>query len=196
MVDLRYEFIVQNYSYKQTPSGEPINWRLTFRIGNLVHHEMGQCVGSLMPSNASFKFNYTGLDGTYWGNKVKKFFPRPHRESNRFFFPTVKSPPPQGQGRFIKIADPSVCPTGTFFFFLVPFKIRCFFPCNSKQHYMYFTGAFVVNSRYYFLSFFQIIEYACVFIISGGVAAQGGCVLCIIFCPYFSEGRLFTVLMH
>ena len=30
---------------------------------------------------------------------------------------TVKSPPPQGQGRFIKIADPSVCPTkGDFFF--------------------------------------------------------------------------------
>jgi len=64
-----YEFIVQNYSYQQTKRGEPINWRLTFRIGNLVHHEMGQCVGSSMQSNASFKFNYTGLSGTYWGEK-------------------------------------------------------------------------------------------------------------------------------
>ena len=41
---------------------------------------------------------------------------------------------PQGQGRFIKIAAPSVCPTGGlffFFFFLVPFKILL--SCNSKQ---------------------------------------------------------------
>lgn len=65
----KYEFIVQNYSYQQTTSGEPINWRLTFRIGNLVHHEVGQCVGRSEASNASFKFNYTGLDGTYWGKK-------------------------------------------------------------------------------------------------------------------------------
>ena len=29
---------------------------------------------------------------------------------------TGKPPPPQGQGRFIKIADPSICPTrGDFF---------------------------------------------------------------------------------
>ena len=44
-----------------------------------------------------------------------------------------KVPPPPGQGRFIKIADPSVCPKGGLLFFLVLFKIPCFLPCISKE---------------------------------------------------------------
>ena len=63
------------------------------------------------------------------------FFSKKHKIFNyNCYLSTAKSPPPQGQGRFIKIADPSVCPTGGGGdFFFVPLKIPCFLPCNTKE---------------------------------------------------------------
>ena len=118
---------------------------------------------------------------TTWGIRIPaRYFIDGHTECQirtRCFY-YRKVPPPQGQGRFIKIADPSVCPTGGDFFFWHPLKYIVFYLVIVKNYWRtWHVFHCVFCLRHAFLSLFQTIEYACVFIISGGVVVHGGCVL-------------------
>ena len=109
-----------------------------------------------------------------------------------FFSGELHRSPPQGQERFIKIADPSVCPTWGLF--LVPFKIPCFSPIVKNfwgtSSFFLFRGAqifflvLVSNNRVCLFLYFQweLRSMANV------------CLLSIILSVFlFTEGRLFTV---